>query len=129
MDIHSAIKRTGTLPEDELRNLVEEYKQDNDIDSFFDKVDRQVLAKLNLFLNKSIVEVTRLGKNEKVLKGNKHFWQKIEDELLHRVTSLTNEQITDVLCNFGKSEVSGVNIFDDYEDVIMESEIPFLVIF
>jgi hypothetical protein len=126
-DIHSAIKKSGTLPEDELKALIGAYKLEANMDAFHRDLDKKVLSKLNHFLNKSIVEITRIGKNEAVLKGDKRFWQCLEDELFHRTTSLTNEQITDIISNFGKCDVDGLKVFDDYEEPISESDIPFLV--
>jgi hypothetical protein len=129
VDIHSALKKSGTLPEDELKIIINDFRQDGDIATFQNQLDKQILKKLNHFLNKSIVEVTKISKNTNELKGDKRFWQCLEDELFHRTTSLTNDQVTDILSNFGKCEVDDLKIFDDYEEVINESDIPFLVIY
>jgi hypothetical protein len=127
-DIHTAIKNSGTLPEDELRSLIGNYKQEKDLNSFLEQLDNKILKKLNIFLNKTIVEITRIGKNEKELRSNKSFWTSLEDEIFYRQTSLTNDQVTDILSNFGKSEISDLKIFDDFEDIVSETEIPYLVI-
>ncbi len=117
-DIHLAIKKSGGLPEEEFKNI---------IDNNFQGLD-YFLSKLSSYLNASLVEITRVGKNNEILRKNEIFWKRIEEELENRVNSLSNEQITDIIYHFSKSEVKSLKFFNTFEDVVLDSTIPFLVI-
>lgn len=118
-DIHKAIKVAGSLPEDEFKSMIEsgEYRID------------KYLSSLSTYLNISLVEICRTAKNSPVLRKDKRFWQEMEKELELRKNSLSNEQITDVITFFAKAEVRDLKFFKDFEEVVIESEITFIVIF
>lgn len=123
-DIYNAMRRSGSLPEDELRDMVAEITEKNVL---LDEVDYRILDKLHLFLNKSIAEICKIGKKSKDLRAYDTFWYVIEKEVDARRDSLTNDQLTDIVSSFGKAEAKDLKIFEYLEDSVIETEIPFLV--
>lgn len=96
---------------------------------FEDDINYKINKKLSIFLNKTLVNIAKSAKkNYDLLKVNKDFWLSLEEEISQRTDSLTNEQITDLICAFAKTDVEESKFLDDIEDIVMETNIPFSVI-
>ena len=135
-DIHSALEKSGKLPENDFKSIIENYKltkDNNFIDEkqhFLSQIRTKILYNLNLFLNKSLTEILKIVKkpdNLELFETFDDFWLKFEDEILHRTEHLTNEQIVIMVDSFSKCSLQCDKFFDEFEDVITESEIPFSV--
>jgi len=95
----------------------------------FDKeLNSSIINKFNVYLNKSLVNIAKTAKkNTDLFKNNKNFWIGLEREIMQRCDSLSNEQITEIVCAFVKQEVQEIKLFEEIEDLIIESDIPFSV--
>lgn len=97
---------------------------------FEKEIEHKLIRKFKIFLNKSLVNIAKtVRKNADLFKNNKNFWLSLENEVLERCDSLTNEQITDIVCAFAKSEVADLKLLDEIEDIIIETTVPFSVRF
>jgi hypothetical protein len=100
------------------------------INLFQIEVENKILKNFKIFLNKSLVNIARIAKKHQYLfKNNKNFWIELENEILERSESLNNEQITEIICSFAKSAVVEIKLFDEFEDLIIETTIPFSVFY
>ena len=135
-DLHLALEKTGNLPENEFKSYLNNYhstKKNNFIDEkqlLFNEIKRKILPNLKLYLNKSLTQIlkqVRNHQNTELFENFSEFWLKFEDELLNRTEHLTNEQIIVVVDAFSKSKLECDKLFEEFEDLITESEIPFSV--
>jgi len=129
-DIHKALEKTGKLPENELKEIINTFSKDSyqlDVKDLREEIKTKVLSKLNLNLNKSIAELCKTAKkNPKIFADFEEFWLSIENELKTREDSLTNEQISDIISSYSKCELTpNIKIYETFEDVICDSPIPF----
>jgi hypothetical protein len=128
-DIHEALKKTGQLPEEILKIILEIEK--NNINNINEEIEKeleiQIYKNLNNCLNKSLIEISKVGKNSNYLKNNQKFWNNLEKEIVTRQDSLTNDQISDIISSFGKSEIKDLKIFDSLEEIITDTTVPFNV--
>ena len=135
-DIHYALEKSGKLPENEFKTILDNYistKNNNFIDEkqhFFSQIRTKILQNLKLYLNKSLAEILKIAKkpeNISLFESFDDFWLRLEDEILHRTEHLTNDQIVVMVDAFSKCKLPCDKFFDEFEDVITESEIPFNV--
>jgi hypothetical protein len=124
-DIHKALEHTGQLPEIELKNIIQNYENENKL-IIGQEINEKIIKHLPILLNKSIVEICKIGKkNPDIFKNYEYFWIKIEDEILTRADSLTNEYITDIIFSFSKFVTNNIKIYERMEETIIESEAQF----
>jgi hypothetical protein len=135
-DLHLALEKTGKLPENDLKSILENYhatKSNNFIDTkqhLNNQIRQKLLPNLKLYLNKSLTEILRLTmkpQHAELFNNFDDFWIKLEEEVLHRTEHITNEQVVVMVEAFSKCPLSCDKFFDEFEDVITESEIPFNV--
>lgn len=122
-EIHSAMKQTGKLPELDLKEIMEDYAANNIMnDELKFHIEKSVLSKLNLCLNKSLIEICKVGKKNIMFKEYNLFWESLQTEILSRQDTMSNDQLADVVSSFAKSNV---NIFTDLEETLTDSYLPF----
>jgi hypothetical protein len=144
-DIHAALRKTGRLPESDLKEIIERYKNNDSNNQGGDKnssisnlsnvsllqqeVEKYILPKLNLCLNKSLVEICRTGKqNPTLFKKHEKFWVSLQKEIITRVETLSNDQITDIIQSFSKCEITPkIKFFEEIEDTVLDSPAKFLL--
>jgi hypothetical protein len=128
-DIHSALKNTGNLPELDLKKIIE---KNLTIEETKQEINFKILKKLNLCLNKSLIEISKFGaKNSpEVFKDFEKFWVCLAEEIITRRDSLSNSQIAEIVSSFGKCNLTdNIKLFEDLEELIVDTPVPFLVIF
>lgn len=135
-DIHSALKKTGKLPESDLKEIIERFKnntsnkiEDNLLSLVHQEIEYFILPKLKLCLNKSLVEICRTGKlNPTIFKKHEIFWVSLQKEILTRVETLSNDQITEIIQSFSKCQITPkIKFFEEIEDTVLDSPAKFLL--
>ena len=136
-DIHSALGKTGKLPENDFLALLENYHSTkknsfiNEKHHLHKEIREKILPNLKIYLNKSLSEILRLvvkSDNFSLFEQFDDFWIRMSDEILHRTEHLTNDQIVTMVDAFSKPKLFCKKLFDKFEDVIKESKILFTVI-
>lgn len=98
------------------------------LSEFEKEIEFKITKKFKVFLNKSLVNIAKTAKrNPELFKSNKSFWLGLQNEVMERCDSLTNEQITDFVCAFARAEIPEVKLLDEIEDAIIETTVPFSV--
>lgn len=124
-DIHLALKNVAPLPEEILKDLISKY-EDN-VDIFEQEINEKLIYNFENMLNKSLAQLCSTAKLSKSLRNYSLFWNKLESEIILRQDSLTNDQLCQILTGFSKATVNNIKIFEDLEEMITDSEVPFTV--
>jgi hypothetical protein len=135
-DIHVALGKTGKLPENDFKAIIDNYhstKGNNFINEklyFTGEVRKKILPNLKFYLNKSLTEILKMTmkqENINLFENFDDFWIKLEEEVLKRTEHITNDQIIIMVEAFSKCSLPCDKFFEEFEDVITESELPFNV--
>jgi hypothetical protein len=133
-EIHRALMKSGKLPEITIKEILKKHttetKSPEDTKILSYEINKFLLPKLGMCLNKSLLEIAKIGKNNsEIFKKNEEFWTGLEEEILNRIDTLSNEQIVEILSAYTKAPLQNfksIEIFEKMEEIINESPVKFL---
>lgn len=126
-EIYNSLLKQGLLPEIKLKRMIDNsanYTQEE----FKEEVLSELKKNLRLYLNKSIVEIARITRNNSFFaKDFPEFWETLCDEIDQRIeSSWTNQQYCDITNYISKVEFETKQEFMMLmEDSILDNPFPF----